>query len=127
MEYEIKRINFWSVIKFLFVVFFLIGACCGLSYVLILSILNNVLQSLSGEIVASELAYFSGISIFGQVIFFSISISFFGCFLGALFICTYNLLSHLFGGIKIELASMPNNGFTMDTTSNNTDTNAIQM
>ena len=103
MEYEIKRINAWSVIKFVFLISFFIGTLIGIFYALILSIVCNLIQNITINELGLGVKSLNEISLFFLIIFFAIFISISNSIMSAIFIGTYNFIAQWLGGIKIAL------------------------
>ena len=106
MNYEIKRINVWSVIKIVFLISFCLGALIGVFYALFLSIVTSVIQNLTTEIIDTGFGSFSGIGIFFVIIATAFFIAISNTIFCAFFICVYNITAQWSGGFKVELAPL---------------------
>ena len=100
MEYEIKRINAWSIIKIVFLVSFLLGALIGIFYALILTIFNNLISNID---FGYDLQPLGVISLFFLIIFFAIFISITNSIISVIFVGSYNFLASCIGGIKLDV------------------------
>lgn len=100
MEFELKTINIWSVVKIVFVISLAIGALIGIFNAFIFTFINSIFQNT--YIDELNITY-SSISIFYMIMFFAISISLFHSVLSIIFIGCYNLISNWIGGIKFDL------------------------
>jgi len=101
MEYEIKRINSWSIIKIVFIISFLIGLFIGVIYSFTINIIGNILLQLTfDELIVEPL---SAISIFFLIIIIALFTSILSGSVTFVFVIIYNFTAHWIGGIKVEL------------------------
>jgi len=101
MEYEIKRINSWSIIKIVFIISFLIGLFIGVIYSFTINIIGNILLQLTfDELIVEPL---SAISIFFLIIIIALFTSILSGSVTFVFVIIYNLTAQWIGGIKVEL------------------------
>ena len=49
MEYEIRRIQVWSVVKIVFIIFFIVGAVAGIFYAMMTAVVSNLFMEMSGD------------------------------------------------------------------------------
>ena len=103
MEYEIRRINTWSVIKIVFLVSFFIGALIGIFYALILSFINNLIQQFAVDEIEQGLRSLNVLTPFFLILFFAIFTSISNSIISAIFIGIYNFMAQWIGGIKIDI------------------------
>lgn len=103
MEYEIKRINVWSIIKIVFIISFLIGVLIGIFYALILTTIGNLIQ----DFVVNEYDFaakpINTFSVFFLILFCAVIVSISNSILSAIFIICYNVVVQWIGGVKVEL------------------------
>ncbi|MBD3291171.1 hypothetical protein GF337_20365 [candidate division KSB1 bacterium] len=101
MEFEIKRIYAWSVLKIVFVFYLCIGTLFGMLLAFISNMITAVMMSFNSW--ASNVFAPSAFSIFLNIISFALFFAIAGSVVTIIFIGIYNLLSVLVGGIKIDL------------------------
>ena len=106
MEFEIKRINAWSVLKIIFVFYLGFGAFLGILFAFISNLLSAMILSFGSNYWGNEVFTPSAFSIFINVISFALFIAVSGSVITLIFIGIYNILSSLFGGIKINLRTL---------------------
>lgn len=106
MNYEIKRISVWSVVKIVFVISFCLGAFIGVFYALFLSIVTNIIQNLTTEVIDSGFSSFSGIGIFFLIIVIAFFIAVSNTIFCAFFVSVYNITAQWLGGFKVELTQL---------------------
>lgn len=109
MEFEIKRINAWSVLKIIFVFYLGFGAFLGIFFAFISNLLSAMILSFGSSYLGEDVFIPSGFSIFINIISFALFFAVFGSVVTLFFIGIYNLLSSMFGGIKFELQSIDDN------------------
>ena len=103
MEYEIKRINTWPIVKIVFLFSFIFGAFIGISYAFILSFINSFFQYFNFEDITVQA--FNTNEIFFLIIFTAIFTAVISCIISIILVGVYNLSSRWIGGIKLELKS----------------------
>lgn len=103
MEYELKRINVWPVIKIVFLISFFLGAIIGIFYTLIIAIVGNLIQQLTGEGLDFFFEMPGGITLFFIILFFATFTSLINSILSSIFIGIYNLMAHWIGGFRVDL------------------------
>jgi len=103
MEYEIKRIDIWSVVRVFFFLFLIIGFLISLIYVIIMSVASNFIQQMYGDAMQFPADAVGGfLSLFGMM-FFSVVYALFMSLITAVVLGFYNIVSHYTGGIKMNL------------------------
>jgi len=103
MEYEIERINAWSVIKIVFLISFFAGALIGIFYALILSTVSNLFQHIVIEEIGNDIEPLGTYAIFIMIVFLAIFVSIANSIISVVLVGSYNLLSQWIGGIKFDL------------------------
>lgn len=101
MEFEIKRIYAWSVLKIVFVFYLCIGTIFGMLLAFISNMITAVMMSFNSW--ASNAFAPSAFSIFLNIISFALFFAIAGSVVTIIFIGIYNLISVMVGGIKIDL------------------------
>lgn len=110
MDYEIKRINIWSVVKIVFIISFISGAFIGILYTMLASIMSNVFMELSGDEFEYGQHFWDFLSPFFLILFFAIFWAIFNSVLSASAVVSYNAFAHLVGGVRVELNMLDKNG-----------------
>ncbi len=109
MEFEIKRINAWSVLKIVFIFYLCFGSILGIIFAFISNLLTAMVMGFSSSYFGDDVLTTSALSIFVNIISVAIFFAVSGSIITLVFVGIYNLLSNLLGGIKLELANSPNN------------------
>jgi len=101
VNFELKRVDVWSVVKIVFFLDAVIGLLVGFFYTFVFSLIGGFL---SGERALPMMGFFSGVVGF----FMSFVLAIFYAVLGAVFTAIlaglYNLLAGWLGGFKLSLA-----------------------
>lgn len=101
MNYEIKKIDIWSVVKISFFIYGIFGLLFGLFYAAMLTMLGGFLSQMGGEF--GFLRGMTGaIGIFGAL-FMALFYAVLGAVATAIVTWIYNLLAKGLGGIRFDL------------------------
>jgi len=103
VNFELKRVDVWSVVKIVFFLDAVIGLLVGFFYTLVFSLVGGMAGLLSGERALPMMGLFSGLVGF----FMSFVLAIFYAVLGAVFtvilVGLYNLLAKWLGGFRLSL------------------------
>jgi len=103
MEYEIRRIQVWSVVKIVFIIFFIVGAFVGIFYAMMTAVVSNLFMEMAGD----ELEYGQRVagffSPFFMILFFALFSATVNAVLSAFIVLFYNVFAQLTGGFRVDL------------------------
>jgi len=105
MDYEIRCIDVWSVVKIVFVISLVLGLIVGLFYFLVVISLGSLVSSFGfgEEIDTSSFTQLAGFLGLFMAIFIAILTAIFYSIVSAIAVGLYNLLSRWAGGIQVQL------------------------
>jgi hypothetical protein len=101
MNYEIKKIDVWSVVKIAFFLYGIFGLLFGLFYAILLSVLGGILSQFGPEF--ESMGGLTGILGIFMAFFLALFYAVIGAVFTALFTWIYNLLAKGLGGIRFYL------------------------
>jgi len=104
VNFELKRLDVWSLVKIVFFLYAIIGLLVGLFYTLIFTLVGGMAGFLSRENVFPMMGPFSGLVVFFMSFVFAIFYAVFGSIVTAISAGLYNLLAKWMGGVKLSLA-----------------------
>ena len=104
MNFELKRVDVWSLVKIVFFLYAIIGLLVGLFYTLIFTLVGGMAGFIGGENTFPMIGLFSGIAGFFMSFVFAIFYAVFGSIVTAISAGLYNLLAKWIGGVKLSLA-----------------------
>ncbi len=104
MNFELKRVDVWSVVKIVFFLYAVIGVLVGLFYTLIFTLVGGVTGFLGGEETFPMMGLFSGFVGFLMAFVLGIMYAVIGSITTAILVGLYNLLARWIGGLKFSLA-----------------------
>ena len=101
MNYEIRRIDVWSVVKITFILGGIFGLLAGILYAFMLVMVGGFLSQLGDEfgVMQGVTGAVSIIMIFFMALFYAVV----GAVVAAIFTWIYNLLAKGMGGIRFHL------------------------
>jgi hypothetical protein len=104
MNYEIKKIDVWSVVKIAFIIYGIFGLIFGLFYAAILTMLGGFLSQFGefGEF-GDMTGLFTGAVGILMAFFMALFYAVIGAVFTAIFVWLYNILAKLTGGIRFNL------------------------
>ncbi|MBN2008666.1 DUF3566 domain-containing protein [candidate division KSB1 bacterium] len=112
MKCELTRIDGWSVIKIVFIVFFLIGALSGAFSALVFVLFNSVLQNAMYDGDAMQITPSSSSATFFFILGISLSTAFAAAFISLIFVTIYNFLARWLGGLRVEFSDIDDKEIT---------------
>ncbi len=113
MNFELKRVDVWSLVKVTFFLYAVIGLLVGLFYTLIFTLIGGMAGFLSGAGEAGlwgegrafpMMGLFSGFVGFFMSFVMALFYAVFGSIGTAIFAGLYNLLAKWLGGVKLSLS-----------------------
>lgn len=104
MNFELKRVDVWSVVKIVFFLDAVIGLLVGFFYTLVFSLVGGMAGFLNGERALPMVGLFSGLVGFFMSFVLAIFYAVFGAVLTAILVGLYNLLARWLGGFRLSLA-----------------------
>lgn len=105
MQYEVKKIDTWSVVRIVFIISLVAGFFLSLLYVLFLSVLGSFISNWGGTELGESLRPFGGVAAMFMVIFLTVMIAVIYSIMAAVITSLYNFLSKWAGGILVDIES----------------------
>ena len=104
VNFELKRVDVWSLVKIVFFLYAIIGLLLGLFYTLIFTLVGGMAGFLGGEEAFPLMGLFSGFVGFFMSFVLAILYAVFGSIVTAILTGLYNLLAKWMGGVRLSLA-----------------------
>ena len=103
MQYELKKIDSWSVIRIVFIVSLVLGFGLGLFYALILGAMGDIFSELSAGEFGSDVGAMKGPALLFFVFIVTVFVGVFNTILATVIVWLYNIIARTAGGIMVHI------------------------